>query len=116
MNNLVTVCAYDNYITAHIVKARLEAEGIRVALKDENTIIMQWVWSNALGGIKLQVLERDKEKATAILKQIDDEAAAEQDTPGFWEEETEQFASDNRICIHCGSKNTRKEDFNKRPI
>lgn len=116
MTKLVTLRAYDNYITAHIVKAHLEAEGIRCYLKDENTIVMQWVWSNALGGIKLQVAQEDKEQAETLLADTEQAAAQERETPGFWEEDTEQLDRNNRICIHCGSRNTSKQEFNKRPI
>lgn len=115
MARLVTLRAYDNYVTAHIVKARLESEGIPCYLKDEQTIVMQWVWSNALGGIKLQVAATDKERAEALLQQTEEEAEIEKETPGFWDEDTEQLDVNNRICVHCGSRNTRKVELNKKP-
>ena len=115
MATLVTIRTFDNYVTAHIVKAQLEAEGIVCHLKDENTIVMQWTWANALGGIKLQVLEGQKEKAEHILQTNDAAVLGEQETPGFWDEDTEQLDPNNKICIHCGSKNTRKDDYDKKP-
>lgn len=110
----VTLRTFDNYITAHIVKSRLEADGIICSLRDEHTIIMQWAWANALGGIKLQVQEKQKEEAEYILQQIEEQAEQEQETPGFWED-TEQLNPDNRMCIHCGSKNTRMLEYDKKP-
>lgn len=115
MADLITLRSYDNYITANIVKSKLEAEGVLCVLKDEHTVAMQWVWSHAIGGIKLQVAEQDEEKALHILETTEEEARLESETPGFWDEDTEQLDPNNKICIHCGSKNTRKVDFNKGP-
>lgn len=116
MAELVTLRTFDNYVTAHIVKARLEAEGIACVLKDENTVVMQWHISNAIGGIKLQVARCDVATAEHILQVTEQETRARQSTVGFWDEEDmDQLDPNNRICIHCGSKNTRKEDYNKKP-
>lgn len=111
MPSLTTIRTFDNYIHANIVKSRLEAEGVFCFLKDENSAVMQW--SIAVGGIKLQVDIQDKLLAEALLEQIDEEAGVEVETLGFWEEDTEQLNPDNKICIHCGSKNTRQEGFDK---
>lgn len=115
MEAWTTLKEYDNYITAHILKARLEEEGIPCFLKDEHTVVMQWHLSRALGGIKLQVRGEDLDRAKAYVKEWEAEALAEQETPGFWETDTEQLDPNNRICIHCGSKNTRSIDFDKKP-
>lgn len=116
MNTLVTLRTFDNYVTAHIVKAKLEAEGILCLLKDEHTIALQWHIANAIGGIKLQVPAASLQKAEHILAVTEEEALANQETIGFWDEEdVDQLDPNNRICVHCGSKNTRKEDYSKRP-
>lgn len=116
MAELITLRTFDNYVTAHIVKARLEAEGITCVLRDENTIVMQWHIANAIGGIKLQVAACDYATARHVLEVTEQEALAQQGTIGFWDEEDiDQLDPNNKICIHCGSKNTRKEDFSKRP-
>lgn len=107
----VTIRTFDNYITANIVKARLEAEDVYCYLKDENSAILQC--AIAVGGIKLQVDIENKLLAEALLEQIEAEADVEVTTVGFWEEDTEQLDPDNKICIQCGSKNTRQEGFNK---
>jgi len=53
-----------------ILKGKLESEGIPVFLRDENTINTDPLISDAIGGVKLQVYESDKEKAIAIYKQL----------------------------------------------
>lgn len=116
MTKLVTLRTFDNYVTAHIIKSRLEAEGIACVLKDEHTISLQWHIAYAIGGIKLQVPATAFETAAHILAVTEQEALASQDTIGFWDEEDiEQLDPNNQICIRCGSKNTRKEDYSKRP-
>lgn len=110
MPSFVTIRTFDNYITANIVKLRLEAEDVFCYLKDENSAVMQC--AIAVGGIKLQVDIQNKLLAEALLEQIDEEADTEIETVGFWED-TEQLDPGNRICIQCGSKNTRQEGFSK---
>ncbi len=51
----------------------LEDVGIPVFVKDEFTILMNPLFSNAVGGIKLQVLEEDLEKASEVLKDFESE-------------------------------------------
>jgi len=58
---------FDNYMDAHIVQGRLEEQGIRCWLKDEHTLTINPLWSNALGGIKLMVYEEQLERAREIL-------------------------------------------------
>jgi hypothetical protein len=64
---LVTVCTYTYPYEADLAKSRLEAEGIPVFVKEEFLVRMNWLYSNALGGIKLQVAEPDAEDARQIL-------------------------------------------------
>ena len=115
MAELITLRTFDNYVTAHIVKAKLETEGISCVLIDEHTVTMQWHIANAIGGIKLQVPENELEHAAHILEITEQEAEAEKEKDGFHDEEDiDQLDPNNRICIHCGSKNTRKLDFQKK--
>lgn len=65
--------SYDNYITANLHMQRLEAEGIRTYLQDENTVTINPVLSNAIGGIKLMVHEGQVERASQLLAQIEEE-------------------------------------------
>src|SRR5712691_9722613 len=47
----------------------LDSAGIECYLADENTIRMDWFWSNLLGRIKLCVRKRDAESASSLLEQ-----------------------------------------------
>lgn len=53
-----------------IIKGKLESEGIPVFLRDENTLNSDPLISNAIGGVKLLVYSRDKERALKIYNEI----------------------------------------------
>jgi hypothetical protein len=51
-----------------VLRTRLEADGIECRVLDELTVQVNPFYSNAIGGIKLQVKESDMQMAIAILK------------------------------------------------
>ena len=57
---LVTLRSFDNYFTANITLTKLHADGIECYLKDENTVTIDPMLSNAIGGIKLVVKNEDE--------------------------------------------------------
>lgn len=72
---------YTNYIDAHIAKGVLEGQAIDCWLKDENTVTIDPILTNAVGGIKLMVDEGQSEKAAGILRAIDNEQKAANPCP-----------------------------------
>jgi len=62
--------AFEFVADVQIIKGKLESEGIPVFLKDENTLNSDPLISNAIGGVKLQVYSKDKERALAIYNEI----------------------------------------------
>jgi len=69
--DFVLLQTFDNYIEAHIVKGRLEAEDIICWLKDEHlsALIVDPMLVSAIAGIKLMVAKEHAERATAILNE-----------------------------------------------
>ncbi len=65
----VTVGSYSFPHEAHLARAKLEAEGIPAFVADEHTINMQWLYSQALGGVKVQVPEQFAEQARELLEE-----------------------------------------------
>jgi hypothetical protein len=65
---LVTVQSFDNYFSASIILTRLQAEGVECYLKDENTVTIDPILSNAIGGIKLVVKKEDEAAETKLLR------------------------------------------------
>jgi hypothetical protein len=104
VNDFVTIKTFDNFVTANFDKQKLEENEISCYLADEYIITIQWVLSNAAGGIKLRVLQGDAERALQILDEKADELQVE-------------FKIENSdvICPECGSNNTTTEKF-LRPI
>jgi hypothetical protein len=63
----VPIWSYDNYIPAQIALGRLQEDGIDCWLKDENTVTIDPIIANAVGGIKLMVLNSQAQEALGIL-------------------------------------------------
>jgi hypothetical protein len=77
---LVTIRQYRDPVDATIAKSALESAGIFCFLRDENTVRMDWGYSVAIGGIRLQVRPEDTTSAEDVLSQsipltIEDEAS-----------------------------------------
>lgn len=68
MDEFVTIATYDKSIDAHIALGRLSAEGIEARLFDEQMVQMDWLYSIALGGIKLRVARSDAQAARRVLE------------------------------------------------
>jgi hypothetical protein len=95
-DELVTVESYQSLNEANIAKSELAAFGIEAYLKDENAIRLDWLWSNAFGGVKLQVPEEQAAEARELL-QAEPAAGDEQEAP----------AEPPVPCPVCGSADTR---------
>ncbi|WP_405384556.1 DUF2007 domain-containing protein [Maribacter sp. LLG6340-A2] len=64
------LATFEYVADVQIIKGKLESEGIPVFLRDENTLNSDPLISNAIGGVKLQVYTKDKERAIAIYDEI----------------------------------------------
>lgn len=68
---LITFKTFDNPIDAHILKIKLESEGITCFLFDENIVSVNPLYSNLVGGIKLKINEEDLVHAKNILLELE---------------------------------------------
>src|SRR5947209_4484756 len=66
---LVVLCRYRDLHEAMMAKGALDSAGIPSFMADENTVRMDWMWSNAIGGIRLFVREEDASDAGDLLDQ-----------------------------------------------
>jgi hypothetical protein len=62
--------SFDNYIEAHMVMGNLQEENIACWLKDEYSVTIDPMLSNAIGGIKLMVAEAQAERAMEVLQSL----------------------------------------------
>lgn len=75
-----TVAAFSIPIDAHLLIARLKGNGIEAYARDENIVTMDWLISNAIGGVKVDVADEDYARALEIMASPP-ETDAEADTP-----------------------------------
>ncbi len=68
---LVTVRTFDNSIQAHLLKSKLESEGITCYLFDENIVGLNPLYNITIGGIKLKINKFDMDKASLIIQELD---------------------------------------------
>ena len=64
---MVVIASFGRPWEAQLAKARLEAEGIRAFLLDEQVISVNPFYSPALGGVKLAVAAQDAARARELL-------------------------------------------------
>lgn len=67
MADFVTAAIFVSPHEMAVYRARLEWEGIECFAKDENIVSAHPFYSNAVGGIKLQVQRADLERARELL-------------------------------------------------
>ena len=77
--NLIILRRYRDLPQAFVEKSVLEDAGIACFLQDDNVIRMDWLWSNAMGGIKLMVRQEDAGDADRILNLAQESAPGEPD-------------------------------------
>ncbi len=63
-----TVARFREGYEAHIAKGLLELHGIPATVIDEHIVAMNWLYSLAVGGVKLQVEDEHADKAREILE------------------------------------------------
>jgi Putative prokaryotic signal transducing protein len=68
-DELVTVATYDNAVAARMALNHLCEAGLAAVLSDESTVAMDWLLSNAIGGIKVQVHSKDVAMAHRLLEE-----------------------------------------------
>jgi hypothetical protein len=71
--DFVTVARYRDPPMAELAKGKLLAEGIECQLQDDETIAINWLWSDVLGGVKVRVPEERAEEARLLLGAIEAE-------------------------------------------
>jgi Putative prokaryotic signal transducing protein len=69
---LSLIATYTSPWEAHVTRALLESEGIRVLIVDQHMIGCNWQWSQLLGGVKLLVPSDQRVAALELLAQMRD--------------------------------------------
>lgn len=62
-----TVATFSKPEEAHLFRTRLEAAGIAAYVQDEHMVQVDWLMSNAIGGVRVQVAEEDVDATRELL-------------------------------------------------
>ena len=94
-----TIATFSKPEEAHLFRTRLGAAGIPAYVQDEHFIQMDWLYSNAIGGVRVQIADADVESAREFLAN---------DCP--------QPASDavDVVCPNCDSHDTAPDELPRR--
>ncbi|WP_221030395.1 DUF2007 domain-containing protein [Actomonas aquatica] len=79
-----TVATYSMPAETHVPLSRLHDAGIDAVARDDATLQLNWMWSNALGGVKIDVPDDQADVARALL-------------------DSEPSEDGVLVCPHCGS-------------
>jgi len=100
---LAVVAAYSYLHEAEFARTSLEAEGIATFLENENLIRLDWLYMNALGGLRLLVRDEDAARAREILAQPESASISS---------ESPETAAES--CPSCGSQSTVATETRRR--
>lgn len=68
---LITFKTFDNAIDAHILRLKLESEGISCFIFDEHVVSVNPLYSNLVGGVKIKINEEDLIHAKNVVYEIE---------------------------------------------
>lgn len=117
-DRLITVATFSGPIESHMFRARLEAEGIWCSVADEHLVSANWFYSNAVGGVKLQVRESDLDDARRVVaaeyaRRRDPQAVDWSEVDPSWTFDGEAEPADAVCCPRCGSTEVFYEKFSR---
>ena len=111
---LITVANFSHPTEADPVVAWLESEGIECFVTNEHTVTMNWLYSNAIGGVGVRVKASDVERANEILRAVSTpDAVGDEPTPTDSEMDQDSDATSDICCPQCGSENVHYEKFSR---
>lgn len=96
---MLTISTHTTAVEAHIVRGRLECEGIPAFVAFEHHVWAKWTLSLALGGVRVQVPASFGKEAAEVLKNIQE---------GIYESELKEEVpfSEPIRCPKCNSSMT----------
>lgn len=98
--DLITIATFSHPLDAYVPKTKLEAAGISAFVADDYMITLNWLYSNALGRAKLQVMALEVQRALDILHDTSHEVELSED--------------EQPRCPACGSFRTRYQKYDLR--
>jgi len=99
----IAVASFSQPVEAHLARTKLESEGIPCVVGDENLVRVDWLLSNAVGGVKLMVPVTELERAREALRPRPRLVVVSNDPP-----------EGEMICPRCHSDDVYYSRFNRR--
>jgi len=101
---MITVATFSKPEDAHLLRLRLGAGGVDAYVQDENMVQMNWLYSSAIGGVRVQIDEGDLEAAREIVAapSVENGEVAEVSEAGF------------TACPGCSSTKTEPDECPRR--
>jgi hypothetical protein len=87
------IASYTKMEDAHLAVSKLAGSGVDAWLRDEATANLYWLYSNAIGGVKVEVAPEDLERAREVLELPKEESGLLK-------------------CPNCGSENITVRQMN----
>ena len=115
----VTVATFWQPMDAHLARIKLQSEGIECALIDEYLVATDWLYANAVGGIKLQVPQGRFAEAREALEPHAGRAVSAVDGPA---QTVDSETPDGTLgyaraaCPSCGSPKIRRQRWTRRSV
>jgi len=104
----VAVATFSHPVEAHLARTRLESEGIDCVVTDEYLVRVNWLLSNAIGGVKLMVPKWDEDRARDILRPAPHlVVVADPD-------DADELSRKDLICPNCRSFDVYYHRFDRR--
>lgn len=101
--DLVTITSFSQVIDAYLVRSKLESEGIACVIQNENILSLNWLLSNAIGGVQLLVQKSDIIRAQELLRDVEDTVSQENAS-----------GDESVFCPACHASNVYFEKVNRR--
>ena len=116
-DDLITIATFSHPTEADPVVAWLESEGIECFLTNEHTVSMNWLYSNAIGGVGVRIRAADVERANEILQIISNpDATGEETAPVDLETTQGNEDATDVYCPQCSSADVYYEKFSRRLV
>lgn len=103
---LVTIAQYRDLPSAGLAQSILESEGITCFLDNQYMVGINWLYSNALGGVKLKVAESDAEKALRLLE--------DHEEPSQFVEQPEGDRPQDSTCPKCSGTEILTKNYTRK--
>jgi hypothetical protein len=101
--DLVTIARFMFPYQAQLFAGKLEAEGIQAYVRDVNHVIVDPFITNALGGIRVQVLRADEEDALNVLQMLEQGVTPDNELPPAINIHGRVYDLVKGICAECST-------------